>query len=570
MAYATVIIIATLQALLLRFDIIPQNPNKKEWLPYCQFLGPLAIFPAAVAMSIDFQVKFDTTSITICWILIFIAYTMQLLYSLRLLEVILPDRSFSCPGERLGASWLPEGWKTIPSSFYHVLYFVAPPTKLQSGQHDIVREIKEGGVGAHDEVMGYDNEPVRLGQPDPIEGTIFANSKHVRPWKLVARLTAVLPASWAFLIVGTICDVIVGEQGFVTAPHWSRPPMTRLSLEPHELGTPLGFPWAAGDEPFIPEQMAWHEEKRHAGEYNIRRLQQGQATLSDALENLVAAISSADKVAAVQADAEHISWPGFFEPKVMACGQEAAGNMVAALTPRGFGAMARVGHGGKAVAEPFRLSGLTHWPALLGASLGLEDGDGLLTVSRGGHVAACPGPRPEAGGVWACSESESLPQLPVAEGSMLNAAAAAFLPAMGGSARRLHAALVVDSAPDLVGLFVHEAGSWLPLGEMQVPGSQSASLSFVGGGDLLVATKDHVLRRNVHDGKVIASVANAHMSEAQGGTRMWQASCGLPGQDGDVAHLHLSRAPTSRAWRPEVVAVKVLKSAAAELPAFFN
>lgn len=41
-------------------------------------------------------------------------------------------------------------------------------------------------------------------------------------------------------------DVFIGDQGLVTAPHWSRPPMSRLSLEPHELGTPIGFPWYAG------------------------------------------------------------------------------------------------------------------------------------------------------------------------------------------------------------------------------------------------------------------------------------------------------------------------------------
>jgi len=41
-------------------------------------------------------------------------------------------------------------------------------------------------------------------------------------------------------------DVFIGDQGLVTAPHWSRPPMSRLSLEPHELGTPIGLPWYAG------------------------------------------------------------------------------------------------------------------------------------------------------------------------------------------------------------------------------------------------------------------------------------------------------------------------------------
>eukprot|EP00972_Heterocapsa_arctica_P085106 12540463-Heterocapsa_arctica.AAC.1 len=61
-------------------------------------------------------------------------------------------------------------------------------------------------------------------------------------------MQAVQCATWVFLIFGTIIDVAIGEQALVTAPHWSRPPMTRPVMEIHEIGTPLGFPWPAGAE----------------------------------------------------------------------------------------------------------------------------------------------------------------------------------------------------------------------------------------------------------------------------------------------------------------------------------
>lgn len=297
--------------------------------------------------------------------------------------------------------------------------------------------------------------------------------------------------------------------------------------------------------------MAWHEEKRHAGEFHIRRLQSGVpqsgVDFPQALNNLVAAITSADKVAAAQVDAERISWPGFFEPKIMACGQQ----NVAAMTPRGFGAVAPVGLGVESRAETFKLSGLNDLPALLGASMGLEMGEGLLAVSRAGHLAACPGPTPRGGGTWACSAS--LPRLPVAEGSKLQAASVAWLSSSRGSQRRLHAAMVVDAAPEMVGIFVHEAGSWLPLGEVRIPGGAvPTSLSFVAGSDLLVATADEYVQHSLHTGKVVSSKKSAW--PAGEGHREWQAACGFADK---VAHLHLQKAPAAKAWRPELISVKL-------------
>ena len=74
---------------------------------------------------------------------------------------------------------------------------------------------------------------------------------------LILAMVVALPHLLSGTLSATACrfevDIFLGDQGLVTAPHWSRPPMSRLSLEPHELGTPLGFPWYAGTE----VQTAW-------------------------------------------------------------------------------------------------------------------------------------------------------------------------------------------------------------------------------------------------------------------------------------------------------------------------
>lgn len=66
--------------------------------------------------------------------------------------------------ESIGDAWWPSSWR-CPSAFAHVLYFVAPPSRLQPGQFDLMREARERigmgmmGIGM---AMGMGMEPVNL------------------------------------------------------------------------------------------------------------------------------------------------------------------------------------------------------------------------------------------------------------------------------------------------------------------------------------------------------------------------------------------------------------------------
>jgi len=560
-AYATVFVIATLMALLLRFDIVPANPNKKEYLTKCEYLGPLAVLPAAIGMSLDFKVEFDPTSVAFCWIMIFIAYFMQLIYSLRMLEVCLPDEDFAGLAERLGSTVLPQGWRKVPSAFQHVWYFVAPPSKLQPGQHDIVREIKYGGAGATEDVCpnahlatASKDEDGDKRSPDAQAAQLFASTKDVEPWKFIAALNTVLPCTWVFLIFGNLIDVAIGEQGLVTAPHWSRPPMSRLSREPHELGSPLGFPWPAAAKPWLPEQMAWHEEKRHADEYNLRRLQaedEGNSAastvngvgLSAALQAIIESLpGNSHNDLKLDATKRDVSWPSFFEPKFLACGN----GQVTALTPRGLGATASMDEPGHVVAKAFSLQGLTQFPPMIGASWGSH---GLLLVARDGQLVECVA---KGGGAWSCNRPALLPQsLPGSKHQLLAAS-------VGNVTGQLHAAVVHDHLPDLVALYVHDGGDdWLPVGEVRIPiESGKVSVSFSGDSLFWATGAGHVVRRRLSDGKVTYSSMHA---VGQGGSE-WMGACSL-NQPPAVAHLHL-RKSDNVARRPEVVVVN------AEAPTF--
>lgn len=711
--YAVCLVLMVLHASVMKFDI--RQKTGTQYLPYCEWLGPFAVLPAAIAMSLDFRVEFNKGAIILCYILQFLSYGLQTAYTVRLLELVLPEGVRI--DQKLGWPWWPESW-AVPEAFQHVLYLVAPPHRLMPGQHDLVREVKKGDRGVFREHQGSDQSAqgtaggtfgavssapcapvapsattpadrmtkdelvqlvkdldrlfewaisdeifcnhmsgasqqkvrnlyskftaVRRGdgekrsaidlatvcnecmeglrsvlgheglsarkdewKPEPVaslgmHGPAYLKMQHIIPWRLVAAILVAMLVSWSFMILGTFIEVFVGEQGFVTAPHWSRPPMTRESLEPHELGTPLGFPWAAGAKPYIVEQMVWHEEKRGGHVFHIgkasgfakdahkRRLATSPVSpLTENLQGLLRALPTVKGVpqflqeAPTDADPAAIAamplapavpvkvqWPGFFEPKLLACGSlegiGRGGGLVAAIATRGFGAVARVGHGNAPVAETFRLDGLTELPPLAGVSWGPREE--LLLISRAGHFLECPGPRPPAGGRWACAPAEGVPkELPLGDGGRLAAAAAAWVRDGGGSLR-LHAAFVDERAPDVVAIFVARGSgashSWTPLGEMPAPNGDSPkskiSLSFVDNSDLLVTTESGVtLRRSLVDGRLISRAAHTH-----GGA--WQSTCGFHGAAGsNFAHLYLRRvASSARAWTPEVVTVESGNSAA--------
>lgn len=675
--YAVAFVLCVLHALILKFDII-DGRKKEERFACFQYFGPLAVLPATIAMSLDFRVEYNESAIVTCFILQFISYILQLLYTIRLLELVLPDEVKL--KQQIGSPYWPDTWK-VPSAFQHVLYLVAPPTKLAPGQHDLVRDIKQGDAGVYakdsappavslkaqveylqrvfdwvfsDEVFvarlsvpsqtrcrelhanfvasrnagseGHLDQVVQqtitqLNQVMAKEGLPSLNGsgsqptvedathdgfavpsvlkmRQVQPWKCVAAMVSTMIGAWVFCIFGVFLEVFIGEQALVTAPHWSRPPMTRASMDPHEVGTPYGFAYAVGEMPYTPDHLVWHEEKRgidveHIGRasgypdgtgarrlygypaispaksfgaaHPVARVHGDHLAVADAIRGLMHAMPDADAASQLlhrvpthtetsSLDAaragivqfpssvpEPVAWPSFFQPHLLACGPAPRGHsgqhIVAAITPNGFAAMAPVGwrsqraEGEEVIAQSFRLTGLTDLPPLAGASWdSSSDHEGLLVMSRAGHVRSCP--RPVAGERWTCLDGEDLPLGP---GARLQTAA---LARMSGA---MHAAVVDQRSPDVVSLFIQEVSQWMPLGELSTPrkadgSAASVSLSFVDDTDLLISSEDGtVLRRRISDGSLLPAKAHA-------GQGIWRASCGLHGAAGSTAHLYFRQA----------------------------
>jgi len=266
-----------------------------------------------------------------------------------------------------------------------------------------------------------------------------------------------------------------------------------------------------------------------------------------------------------------VTWPGFFEPKVLACGHKQDGRSthpMVAITPRGVAVEVQLG-AEKANADRFVLTGLSNYPPVISASWASNlIADGMTLVSQVGDLLHCPKTR--QGGQWPCAPLANAPRrVPLAEGSKLAAAAVAWL---GAAKPQLHAAVILENSPDMVALWAlegnTEAASWIPLGELPVPLKKTSgfavkpSLTFVNDGELLLATPDGAtIQRRIIDGSVVKSTPAFEFAAEKKPTLQWQAACGLHGTNGGVAHLSLRRRENTNTGRPEVMITNMLTSA---------
>mmetsp|Transcript_46010 Transcript_46010/g.107446 ORF Transcript_46010/g.107446 Transcript_46010/m.107446 type:complete len:1010 (+) Transcript_46010:61-3090(+) len=713
-AHATAFVLEVLHVLLLRFDIIQGRVKSSDRTPaWFLWLGPVSVAFATIGMAIDFRVQFNIVAIVFTWVCIFGAYICQFCYQLRILEVILPDdvRNPLKLEESIGDAWWPSSWR-CPSAFAHVLYFVAPPSRLQPGQFDLVREVKSGSQGDAFESAGVPAAEAKAdasdGSANPgmtaeeiaaqvqyldkmfdfflsdqvfeklsesnkgqmkdlfsefsaarrkgtgpeamrtfteclvaLEGVLaaeglnkddmatdtgytstgsmgssgssgseaeeeaakgyswdgrrlwkteaavrlFSKKGDVEPWRLINILQLVICGVWIFLNLAMVVDIFIGDQGLVTAPHWSRPPMSRLSLEPHELGTPLGFPWYAGAKPWLPEQMAWHEEKREAysgfisaphsgmeeGGGGHSALHHGEARrLSGRVESPVrTALQDILDILPGSRPAKELpvqtTWPAFFEPRMVACGPEG----IAALTPRGIGALVPhpiAHHGASGGVRRFHLAGLSHLPPLLSAAFHPTSKE-LLVVTRGGHVATC------ANAVEAspCSMIARLPS------PGLRTASVSWIRENATQELHLHAAFIDEALPNLVAIFKlvghGQASTWHPVGEFPAPPSDEVkaplsakvSLAFTPSGDIVLATAAGLVHhRRLQDGALTEST---HRWGGVSTAAQWQDAC--PTREG-LAHLRLRRMKDSQVWAPELLTLPQTDHQEVGRPALFT
>jgi len=126
------------QALILRLDILSGKGN--HVLPHAEWLGHIAPYFAITATTLEYHHIYSPNIVVVTWVFVFLTYLGHLMLALRFLDLAWPDwnQPNDMPDEP-GKPWWPSTWK-VPSAFSGALWLLAPPKKLESGQHDLVHE----------------------------------------------------------------------------------------------------------------------------------------------------------------------------------------------------------------------------------------------------------------------------------------------------------------------------------------------------------------------------------------------------------------------------------------------
>lgn len=153
------------QVLILRLDIVRSSGN--HMLPNAEWLGHIAPYFAVAATTLEYRYLYSPTLVILTWVFVFLAYFGHFVMALRFLDLAWPDwsRQTDLPDEA-GKPWWPSSWK-IPSAFRNALWLLAPPKKLEPGQHDLLHEA-EGFVS----VAGGENIRKRKARRERVRSAV--------------------------------------------------------------------------------------------------------------------------------------------------------------------------------------------------------------------------------------------------------------------------------------------------------------------------------------------------------------------------------------------------------------
>eukprot|EP00930_Biecheleria_cincta_P000014 TRINITY_DN10002_c0_g1_i2.p1 TRINITY_DN10002_c0_g1~~TRINITY_DN10002_c0_g1_i2.p1 ORF type:complete len:960 (+),score=207.17 TRINITY_DN10002_c0_g1_i2:54-2933(+) len=126
------------QALIMRLDIVRSGGN--HVLPNAEIIGHFAPYLSIIGTTLEYRFIYSPMQVYVTWIIVFLAYLSHLIMMLRFLDLAWPDwnRTTDMP-EEPGKPWWPSAWK-VPSAFQKSLWLLAPPKKLEPGQHDLIHE----------------------------------------------------------------------------------------------------------------------------------------------------------------------------------------------------------------------------------------------------------------------------------------------------------------------------------------------------------------------------------------------------------------------------------------------
>eukprot|EP00437_Effrenium_voratum_P015300 CAMPEP_0181455528 /NCGR_PEP_ID=MMETSP1110-20121109/30805_1 /TAXON_ID=174948 /ORGANISM="Symbiodinium sp., Strain CCMP421" /LENGTH=967 /DNA_ID=CAMNT_0023579917 /DNA_START=72 /DNA_END=2976 /DNA_ORIENTATION=- len=263
------------QVLILRLDVVRTSGN--HMLPNAEWIGHLAPYFAVTATTLEYRHLYSPTTVILTWVFVFLTYFAHIVMAMRFLDLAWPDwnRATDMPDEP-GKPWWPSSWK-VPSAFRNALWLLAPPKKLEPGQHDLLHEaeglqstgggaeirrrgkdkkgksggkVKEVGEGLVSDEAGESSPTTYRGEAEgaytgrsPFKAFAEARSPDL-PWQLARVAICTVGGLWLYMGIALFVEMNVGPDTLMKPP--GEPPWIR-DQKMKNVWVPKG--WHMSSEP---------------------------------------------------------------------------------------------------------------------------------------------------------------------------------------------------------------------------------------------------------------------------------------------------------------------------------
>jgi len=479
-----------------------------------ELVVPFPPLICVLCMHIDFSglEEWRGSWVVFVWGCSFACYIVYFLWALRMYDLCRPNKTQrEMIDSKPTQPWWPGEW-SLPISFQHALYFVAPPKFLEPGESCLWQEMKAGRGSQNKNVPEVKQREAVVPNDTAWRVCRAGNFVSIFLWVFIlgGRLYAL---AWTQADAGDMRFMLKQEGRVMRWPSHMQPwmaPWTRLGSRNEWCHT-------GGCDRRLGESQS---KSRHEMAGVAERLMPTLQTISEGLQQkqtpIIQEKSAQENLLTTRAS---VDWPSKFMPELITCSHQ---GHVAALA-RGIqsGALVHDLQSNNA-AQRFTFEGIDHLGEILGSHWGE---DGMLLTMKNGGLAECTGM--PANGLWPCQQLSS--QLPLG-GSALHMAVVARVP----TKKQLLRAAVVYDGDTSVTLFETEgdSGVWFPTGEAHLPSflKQAPSFSMSRSVDelILMAEGGSVLKWSFTES--VPKTVAPPPREAMAASVVWQTACELSGK----------------------------------------
>jgi len=472
-----------------------------------ELIVPFPPLVCVFCMHIDYSVLEEWRAgwVVFVWACSFVCYITYFLWSLRMYDLCCPNKTNrEMIDSKPTQPWWPGEW-SLPVSFQHALYFIAPPKFLEPGESCLWQEMKAGRGSENKDVPEVKQREAVVQNDTAWRVCRAGNFVSIFLWMFIigGRLYAL---AWTQADAGDMRFMLKQEGRVMRWPSHMQPwmaPWTRL-------GTRNEWCHTGGCDRRLGESQS---KSRHELAGVAEKLVPTLQTISDGLQQERKAIVEEKTQVNLPMTRASVNWPTSFRPELLTCSHHGP---IAALA-RGLRTGALVNEQSTGAAQSFAFQGIDQLGEILGSHWGK---DGMLLTMKNGELAECAGM--PVNGVWPCELLSS--QLPLGGSSLHKAVVARVL-----NKKELFRAAVVYHGDASVTLFETEgeSGVWFPTGEAHLPSFMAQAPSFsmsMSANELILMTEGgSVLKWAVTDAE--PTMLAPPPREAMATSVVWQTAC---------------------------------------------